>query len=71
MEETEIRKENYPVSGEYIENKDIWLANDAKEPRKQRHTIQKIYSRLVKEKGLKETTVVLKKVDLMIIDEVG
>lgn len=49
--EKEISKENYPVLGDYIDTIDAWLANDAKEPRKQRHTIRKIHSRLVREEG--------------------
>jgi len=46
-----IKKEKYPVLGGYIEIIDNWLENDKKEPRKQRHTIQRIHTRLVVEHG--------------------
>jgi transposase len=43
--------ENYPVLGAYIEKIDEWLEQDLKEPRKQRHTITRIYHRLQNEYG--------------------
>lgn len=43
--------ERYPVLGNYIKTINEWLEQDTREPRKQRHTITKIHSRLQKEKG--------------------
>lgn len=40
---------DYPVLGSYIEIINKWLENDKTEPRKQRHTIQRIFDRLQKE----------------------
>jgi transposase len=42
---------NYPVLGEYIPIIDEWLEADAREPRKQRHTMQRISDRLRDEHG--------------------
>jgi transposase len=39
----------YPILGPYIPIIDEWLEDDRKEPRKQRHTITKIFERLQKE----------------------
>lgn len=41
----------YPVMGEYIPIVDDWLAQDVREPRKQRHTVKRIYKRLRDEHG--------------------
>jgi len=43
--------EDFPVLGRYITTIDGWLAQDEKEPRKQRHTIKRIFIRLQKECG--------------------
>jgi len=45
--------EAFPVMGEYIPFVDEILAQDEREPRKQRHTVRRIYDRLRKEKGYK------------------
>ena len=45
--------EAFPVMGEYIPIVDEWLEQDGREPRKQRHTIKRIYNRLIKENGYK------------------
>jgi len=42
---------DYPVLGKYIPVVNEWIEQDEKEPRKQRHTVSKIYSRLQKEHG--------------------
>jgi len=42
---------SYPVLGEYIPTIDGWLEQDEREPRKQRHTIKRIYDRLRNEHG--------------------
>jgi transposase len=42
---------DYPVLGPYIETINKWLESDKTEPRKQRHTIQRVYDRLKKEEG--------------------
>ena len=47
--ETEI----YPVLGKYIPVVNEWLEEDEKEPRKQRHTVKRIYDRLREEEGYK------------------
>ena len=49
----EIRQREFPVMREYIGVVDEWLEQDEKEPRKQRHTIMKVYDRLQKEHGYK------------------
>jgi transposase len=43
--------EAFPVMGEYIPTVDEWLEQDAREPRKQRHTVKRIYKRLRDEHG--------------------
>ncbi len=45
--------QNYPILGEYIPIIDKWLEEDRKVPRKQRHTVIRIYNRLQKEHGFK------------------
>lgn len=50
-EERGRKESSYPVLGEYIEIIDRWLKEDEKAPRKQRHTIQRIYRRLQREHG--------------------
>jgi len=42
---------DFPVLGEYIPYIDEWLEQDEKEPRKQRHTVTRIYKRLQQEHG--------------------
>jgi len=46
-----VNPENFPVLGPYISIIDGWLENDRREPRKQRHTAMRIYSRLQEEHG--------------------
>lgn len=41
----------YPVLGPYLPIIDDWLAQDKDQPRKQRHTAQRVYHRLVAEHG--------------------
>jgi transposase len=43
--------EAYPVMGEYIPTVNEWLELDEREPRKQRHTVRRIYDRLRDEHG--------------------
>jgi transposase len=43
--------ERYPVLQEYIAAIDEWLENDRREPRKQRHTIMRIFKRLRDDHG--------------------
>jgi transposase len=47
------KKTEYPVLGEYIPIIEEWRAQDKKEPRKQRHTVRRIFNRLKKEHGYK------------------
>ena len=42
---------SYPVLGDFIPIIDKWLALDRKRPKKQRHTMQRIYNRLCNEYG--------------------
>jgi len=49
--EPSTRQRDFPVMREYIPTVDKWLEQDEKEPRKQRHTITKVYDRLRKEHG--------------------
>ena len=48
-----MQPEEYPVLGKYIPTINEWLERDENEPRKQRHTITRIYKRLQKEQGFK------------------
>jgi transposase len=41
----------YPVLGPYLQTIDEWLEADERAPRKQRHTITRIFTRLQEEKG--------------------
>ena len=41
----------HPVLGDYIPVIDEWLAEDVRQPRKQRHTMIRIYTRLREERG--------------------
>jgi transposase len=43
----------FPAMGDYIPIVDSWLAQDELEPRKQRHTVKRIYDRLRDEHGYK------------------
>ena len=49
----------FPALGRYISVIDRWLENDKNQPKKQRHTAHRVYSRLVSEHGYKgsESTV--------------
>jgi transposase len=46
-----IEPESYPAVGKHIPVIDEWLAQDTREPRKQRHTAQRMYDRLKAEHG--------------------
>ncbi|MDR1705476.1 MAG: IS21 family transposase [Clostridiales bacterium] len=48
-----MEPESYPILGAYIAVIDEWMEQDAREPRKQRHTAQRIYDRLREEHGYK------------------
>lgn len=48
-----LKAESYPVLGGYIPIIDEWLEADEREPRKQRHTAQRIHDRLRDEHGFK------------------
>ena len=43
--------DDYPVLGKHIPTINEWLEEDMLEPRKQRHTISRVYQRLKKEEG--------------------
>ncbi|MCL2876956.1 MAG: IS21 family transposase [Betaproteobacteria bacterium] len=45
--------DRYPVLGPFIATIDGWLENDRREPRKQRHTVTRIYKRLQEEHGFR------------------
>jgi len=49
--EPKMGPEDYPVLGKYIPIINEWLEQDEREPRKQRHTIMRIYNRLQDEHG--------------------
>ena len=49
--EINLEPESYRVLGEYIPLINEWLEGDEREPRKQRHTISRVYQRLKKEHG--------------------
>jgi transposase len=51
--EPKMKPDEYPVLGEYITTINQWLEQDEREPRKQRHTVKRIYERLKKEEGYK------------------
>lgn len=51
--EPKTHPEDYPVLGEYIPIINEWLEQDEREPRKQRHTITRIFDRLQEEHGYK------------------
>ena len=44
-----VDPDNYPVLKDYISTINQWLENDMRQPRKQRHTVIRIYNRLKKE----------------------
>jgi transposase len=46
-----IKPERYPVLHDFIAVIDEWLENDRREPRKQRHTITRVFKRLQEEHG--------------------
>lgn len=46
-----VEPENYKILGPYIPTINEWLEQDAREPRKQRHTTTRIFKRLQKENG--------------------
>ena len=43
--------DDYPVLGKHIPKINEWLEQDEREPRKQRHTISRVYQRLMSEEG--------------------
>jgi len=47
----QMKPESYPTLGQYIPQINEWLERDEYEPRKQRHTIIRVYDRLVTECG--------------------
>ncbi len=49
----DLEPKSYPVLGNYLFIIDKWLEEDRKVPRKQRHTAQRIFDRLVKEHGFR------------------
>ena len=51
--EPKMGPEDYPVLGEYIPIINEWLEQDEREPRKQRHTISRVFKRLQDENGYK------------------
>jgi len=51
--EIKMTPEAYPVMGAYIAVVNEWLEEDEVEPRKQRHTVKRIYDRLRAEQGYK------------------
>jgi transposase len=51
--ELKMQPEEYPVLGDYIPIINEWLEQDEREPRKQRHTITRVFKRLQKEHGYK------------------
>lgn len=59
--EPNMQPEAYPVLGEYIPTINEWLEQDEREPRKQRHTIKRIFDRLQKEHGYKGSYATVKR----------
>jgi transposase len=59
--EPKIGPEGYPVLGEYIPIINEWLEQDEREPRKQRHTITRIFGRLKDEHGYKGSYATVKR----------
>jgi transposase len=51
--EPKMQPEDYPVLGKYISTINEWLEQDEREPRKQRHTIMRVFKRLQKEQSYK------------------
>lgn len=47
----DVEPGSYPVLGDFIPVIDLWLGEDRKIPRKQRHTVWRIYNRLRDECG--------------------
>lgn len=47
----DIEPQSYPVLQDFIPIIDKWLEEDRKAPRKQRHTVMRIYHRLCDEHG--------------------
>jgi len=56
-----MNPDEYPVLGQYIPTINEWLEKDELEPRKQRHTITKVYNRLQKEQGFKGSYTTVKR----------
>ncbi|MDR2533120.1 MAG: IS21 family transposase [Oscillospiraceae bacterium] len=48
-----LEAEEFPVMGKYISVVNQWLEEDEREPRKQRHSVKRIYDRLKSEHGYK------------------
>jgi transposase len=59
--ERKMQPEEYPILGEYIPKINEWLEQDEREPRKQRHTITRVYDRLRKEHGYKGSYATVKR----------
>ena len=53
--------DDYPVLGEYIPTINEWLEQDEREPRKQRHTISRVFKRLQEENGFKGSYATVKR----------
>ena len=51
--EIKLISKNYPAIGKYISIVNEWLKQDEKGPRKQRHTITRVFKRLQEECGYK------------------
>jgi len=51
--EIKMKTDRYPVLGPYLDIVDTWLEDDLKRPRKQRHTAQRVFDRLVDEQNFK------------------
>ncbi|WP_245523336.1 hypothetical protein [Syntrophotalea carbinolica] len=45
------QQQPYPVLGPFMKTIDDWLSEDKDRPRKQRHTAQRVFDRLVAERG--------------------
>lgn len=46
------QRQAYPILGPYLPVIDRWLEEDDSRPKKQRHTVRRIYHRLVQECGV-------------------
>lgn len=48
-----VEPENYPILGPYIPSINGWMEQDMREPRKQRHTAKRIFTRLQEEQSFR------------------